>query len=193
MAAGKSCPRYGRWKSLGRKIPSWRAGFYRARIVAGGEQGAHAVTTLLQLAPARPDVIASWDRDPRARAAAAAKSEPTESEIWDALSRTTRQPPRPCDYPAEALCLVCGQPIRCDRFYLAEWHHIAPKRERLERFRVRRNRAACALPCAPIRSLRFRMPCPEGVVELADGDAQGIVTGGLCAPRPRPQIAGGLR
>lgn len=82
----------------------------------------------------------------------------------------------PCDYPAEALCLVCGQPIRCDRFYLAEWRHIAPERERLERFRVRRNRAACALPCAPIRSLRFRMPCPEGAVELAGGDAQGITT-----------------
>ena len=32
----------------------------------------------------------------------------------------------PCDYPAEALCLVCGHPNRCDRFYLAEWRHIAP-------------------------------------------------------------------
>lgn len=52
--------------------------------MAGGEQGAHAVTTLLQLTPVRPDVIASWDRDPRAQAAAA-KSEPTETEIWDAL------------------------------------------------------------------------------------------------------------
>lgn len=79
----------------------------------------------------------------------------------------------PCGYPAEALRLVCGHPIRCDRFYLAEWHHIAPERERLERFCVRRNRAACALPCAPIRSLRFRMPCPEGAVELVGGDAQG--------------------
>ena len=31
---------------------------------------------------------------------------------------------RPLDYPAEALCLECGQPVRCERWFLAGWHHI---------------------------------------------------------------------
>jgi hypothetical protein len=33
---------------------------------------------------------------------------------------------RPSHYPVEGLCLECGQPIRCERFYLSEWRHIAP-------------------------------------------------------------------
>jgi hypothetical protein len=32
---------------------------------------------------------------------------------------------RPTDYPIEALCLVCGQPIRCERWFLGRWEHIA--------------------------------------------------------------------
>jgi hypothetical protein len=31
---------------------------------------------------------------------------------------------RPTDYPAEALCLECGQPVRIERFYFGEWRHI---------------------------------------------------------------------
>jgi hypothetical protein len=30
----------------------------------------------------------------------------------------------PAHYPVEALCLECGQPVRCERYYLAEWRHI---------------------------------------------------------------------
>ena len=30
----------------------------------------------------------------------------------------------PRDYPSEALCLGCGQPIRTERYYLSEWVHI---------------------------------------------------------------------
>ena len=30
----------------------------------------------------------------------------------------------PLDYPAEATCLECGQPVRIERFYLGEWRHI---------------------------------------------------------------------
>ena len=30
----------------------------------------------------------------------------------------------PRDYPAEAVCLVCGQPIRIEWIYLSEWRHI---------------------------------------------------------------------
>jgi hypothetical protein len=33
----------------------------------------------------------------------------------------------PADYPAEAICIVCGQPIRTERWLLAEWRHIAPE------------------------------------------------------------------
>ena len=36
----------------------------------------------------------------------------------------------PADYPAEAICLACGQPIRNERFYLSEWRHIGPERDR---------------------------------------------------------------
>ena len=31
---------------------------------------------------------------------------------------------RPLDYPCEALCLECGQPIRCERWFLGEWVQI---------------------------------------------------------------------
>jgi hypothetical protein len=31
---------------------------------------------------------------------------------------------RPMDYPVEALCVVCGQPIRCERWFLGGWAHI---------------------------------------------------------------------
>lgn len=31
---------------------------------------------------------------------------------------------RPSHYPVEALCLVCGQPIRCERWFLSGWEHI---------------------------------------------------------------------
>jgi hypothetical protein len=32
---------------------------------------------------------------------------------------------RPVHYPVEAICLECGQPIRCERYFLAPWAHIA--------------------------------------------------------------------
>jgi hypothetical protein len=32
---------------------------------------------------------------------------------------------RVTDYPVEALCLQCGQPVRCERYFLAGWAHIA--------------------------------------------------------------------
>ena len=31
---------------------------------------------------------------------------------------------RPLDYPVEAVCLECGQPIRCERWFLCEWVHL---------------------------------------------------------------------
>jgi hypothetical protein len=31
---------------------------------------------------------------------------------------------RPSHYPVEALCLECGQPIRCERWFLGGWVHI---------------------------------------------------------------------
>ena len=30
----------------------------------------------------------------------------------------------PLDFPCEAVCLECGQPIRCERYYLCEWVHV---------------------------------------------------------------------
>ncbi len=30
---------------------------------------------------------------------------------------------RPLDYPVEALCLECGEPIRCERWFLGDWWH----------------------------------------------------------------------
>jgi hypothetical protein len=31
---------------------------------------------------------------------------------------------RPMDFPVEALRLVCGLPIRCERWFLVEFRHI---------------------------------------------------------------------
>ena len=31
---------------------------------------------------------------------------------------------RPSHYPVEALCLECGQPIRCERWFRSEWVHL---------------------------------------------------------------------
>lgn len=31
---------------------------------------------------------------------------------------------RPLDYPAGAVCTECGQPVRCERWFLSEWRHI---------------------------------------------------------------------
>ena len=31
---------------------------------------------------------------------------------------------KPLDYPVEALCLECGRPIRCERWFTGEWVHI---------------------------------------------------------------------
>jgi hypothetical protein len=31
---------------------------------------------------------------------------------------------RVTDYPAVAVCLTCGQPIRCERWLRAGWRHI---------------------------------------------------------------------
>ena len=33
----------------------------------------------------------------------------------------------PLHYPIEAICMACGQPIRIERFYLAEWRHVTPE------------------------------------------------------------------
>jgi len=30
----------------------------------------------------------------------------------------------PCDYPCEAICAECGQPVRCERWLRGDWHHI---------------------------------------------------------------------
>lgn len=32
---------------------------------------------------------------------------------------------RPTHYPVTAICLTCGQPIRCEGWLLSEWFHIA--------------------------------------------------------------------
>lgn len=31
---------------------------------------------------------------------------------------------RPLDYPCEALCLECGEPVRCERWFTGTWVHI---------------------------------------------------------------------
>jgi hypothetical protein len=33
----------------------------------------------------------------------------------------------PADYPVEAICIACGQPVRTERWLLGEWRHIAPE------------------------------------------------------------------
>lgn len=30
----------------------------------------------------------------------------------------------PLDYPAKAVCLECGQPVRIERYFLGEWVRI---------------------------------------------------------------------
>jgi hypothetical protein len=31
---------------------------------------------------------------------------------------------RPAHYPVEAVCMVCGQPVRCERWLLSAWYHL---------------------------------------------------------------------
>jgi hypothetical protein len=31
---------------------------------------------------------------------------------------------RPSHYPVEAVCLICGQPVRCERWFRAPWRHV---------------------------------------------------------------------
>jgi hypothetical protein len=31
---------------------------------------------------------------------------------------------KPLDYPVEAVCSECGQPVRCERWLRGDWHHI---------------------------------------------------------------------
>lgn len=33
----------------------------------------------------------------------------------------------PLHYPVGAVCIACGQPIRTERWLLAEWRHTAPE------------------------------------------------------------------
>ena len=51
------------------KTPGWRRAYWRRRLAAGGRTGADALMTLWDLHPAEPDVVASWDTDPRTVAA----------------------------------------------------------------------------------------------------------------------------
>ena len=40
------------------------------------------------------------------------------------LDSTPADLTKPLDYPVEAICLVCGRPIREERWFLGEWRHI---------------------------------------------------------------------
>jgi hypothetical protein len=51
------------------KLPGSRRPYWRRRLAAGGRTGADAMMTLWDLHPAEPDVVASWDTDPRTVAA----------------------------------------------------------------------------------------------------------------------------
>jgi hypothetical protein len=31
---------------------------------------------------------------------------------------------RPLHYPLVAVCLACGRPVRCERYFLADWYHL---------------------------------------------------------------------
>jgi hypothetical protein len=31
---------------------------------------------------------------------------------------------RPSHYPVEGLCMVCGQPIRCEKWFRGGWAHV---------------------------------------------------------------------
>jgi hypothetical protein len=46
------------------------------------------------------------------------------------MARRVRDQPadlrNPVHYPVTAVCKTCGQPIRCERHYLAEWRHVEP-------------------------------------------------------------------
>ena len=33
----------------------------------------------------------------------------------------------PTDYPAIAVCLTCGRPIRCERWLTGDWRHTEPE------------------------------------------------------------------
>lgn len=76
------------------RTPPWRRNYWLGRIMAGGPVAAQAVTQLVQLAPASPDVIASWDRDPRTRRAragglaTAGPPQPSDDELYSALHPT---------------------------------------------------------------------------------------------------------
>jgi hypothetical protein len=62
--------------------------------MAGGPAAAQAVTTLLELTPAGPDVVASWDRDPRTRRARAGAEAPgalTDDELYARMYPTGEQ------------------------------------------------------------------------------------------------------
>jgi hypothetical protein len=72
------------------RIPRWRAPYYRQRLQAGGFLAGRTVTTLLAMTPAPPDVIASWDRDPRTASAAsgAAAEGLTDEQVYALLYPT---------------------------------------------------------------------------------------------------------
>jgi hypothetical protein len=67
------------------RTPPWRAPYWRDRLMAGGRAGAEAITTLIQLTPAPPDIAAAWDRDPRTVAAGSPAAGPTPDQVYDAL------------------------------------------------------------------------------------------------------------
>jgi hypothetical protein len=69
------------------RIPPWRRGYWLGRIAAGGRVAGEAVTQLVMLSPATPDVVASWDRDPRTRrtAAWAAGPQVSDQDLYDRL------------------------------------------------------------------------------------------------------------
>jgi hypothetical protein len=77
------------------RTPPWRRGYWLGRIAAGGRAAGEAVTQLVQFTPAPPDVVASWDRDPRTRraraggrVAAAGSPHPTDDELYASLYPT---------------------------------------------------------------------------------------------------------
>ena len=73
------------------RIPPWRAGYFRARLAAGGPVGGQAVATLVSLTPAPPDVVASWDRQPRAAADPTHIGDDDEDELYRTLYPTDEQ------------------------------------------------------------------------------------------------------
>lgn len=63
------------------KIPPWRVGYWEARIEAGGQAGAQAVTELVEASAAPSDVLASWRRGPQAAARSPADPDDPEGII----------------------------------------------------------------------------------------------------------------